>query len=105
MAGGLTDVERRIIGEIYSSYEAIDNLTVLCDEYGGRLAGSPENNGAAEFILSKYEEYGFDDPHLETFTFPGDDVISSKLEIVEPVKKTVSCLTLPSTVSGRSRPK
>jgi hypothetical protein len=97
---GISKVEKAILGEIYSSSEAMENLAILCDEYGGRLAGSEENRGAAEFILSKYEEYGFEDPHLESFKFPGDDVVSSELEIVKPKMKKLSCLTLPSTVSG-----
>ena len=33
------------------------NLTVLCDEYGGRFAGTPENQSAAEYLLGKFEEY------------------------------------------------
>ena len=40
MSGRLNVVERKILGEIYSSSEAMDNLTVLCDEFGGRLEGS-----------------------------------------------------------------
>ncbi len=99
MSRTISDVEKAILGEIYSSSEAMRNLTILCDEYGGRLAGSEENRGAAEFILGKYEEYGFENPHLESFKFPGDDVVSSELELLEP-KKTVPCLTLPSTVTG-----
>jgi len=62
---GLSGVERRILGEVYSSSEAMTNLTVLCDDFGGRLAGTEENKAAAEFILGRFEEYGFEDPHLE----------------------------------------
>lgn len=96
----MTEVEKRIIGEAYSSSEAMDNLLVLCDEFGGRMAGTLENRAAAEFIRGKFEEYGFENPHLEVFKFPGCEVVSSKLEIVYPIKKTVSCLTLPMTASG-----
>ena len=59
MSPNLTDAERRILGEAYSSSEAIENLTVLCDDFGGRFAGTPENRGAAEFILGRFEAYGF----------------------------------------------
>lgn len=100
MVGNLREVEKKIFAEVYSSSEAMENLTILCDEFGGRFAGSPENRGAAEFILSRYEEYGLENPHLEAFTFPGCEVISSKLEIVEPIKKAIPCITLPMTVSG-----
>jgi len=98
----LDAVERRILGEVYSSSEAMENLTVLCDDHGGRFAGTPENRAAAEFLLGKFEEYGFEDPHLESFRFKGCEVGSSKLEILEPIEKEVSCLTLPMTVSGEA---
>jgi len=97
---GLSGVERRILGEVYSSSEAMRNLTVLCDEYGGRFAGTPENRGAAEYLLGKFEEYGFEDPHLESFTFNGCTVGPSTLEIVEPTRREIPCLTLPMTASG-----
>jgi len=101
MSSKLSKVERKILGEIYSSSEAMDNLTVLCDEYGGRFVGTPENRAAAEFVISRFEEYGFENPHLEAFKTPGCKVISSSLDIVEP-KKKVSCLTLPMTASGEA---
>ncbi len=53
---GLSGVERRILGEAYSGSEAMRNLTVLCDEYGGRFAGTPENQSAAEYLLGKFED-------------------------------------------------
>jgi Iap family predicted aminopeptidase len=97
---GLSDIERRILGEAYSSPEAMRNLTVLCDEYGGRFAGTPESRGAAEYMLGKFEEYDFEDPHLESFTFNGCKVGPSTLEILEPIRRKISCLTLPMTASG-----
>ncbi len=96
----LSDIEKKIIGDIRASSEALDNLIVLCDEFGGRLAGSEENRKAAEFILGKFKEYGFENPHLESFKFPGSEVISGKLEIVDPVKKEIPCICLPMTVTG-----
>ncbi|MCJ7732868.1 hypothetical protein MUP51_11190, partial [Candidatus Bathyarchaeota archaeon] len=66
--------ERCILKEAYSSGRAMDNLTTLCDEYGERFSGSDENREAAEYILSLYEEYGFDNPHLEQFSFPFYDM-------------------------------
>lgn len=100
MCGSLSDVERRILGEAYSSSEAMENFTVLCDDFGGRFAGSPENRAAAEFILGLFEEYGFEDPHLEAFSFPGCEVGRSRLRVVEPVRRTIPCLTLPMTATG-----
>jgi hypothetical protein len=101
MYGKLSNIEKKILGEIYSSSESMDNLTVLCDEYGGRFVGTPENRASAEFVLSKFEEYEFENPHLEAFKTPGCKVKHSSLEIVKP-KKKVPCLTLPMTASGET---
>lgn len=95
-------LRKKILGEVYSSSEAFDNLTVLCDDFEGRFVGTPENRGAVEFMVGKFEEYGFQDPHLEPFKTPGCEVIRSKLEIVDPVKQMVPCLTLPMTASGEA---
>jgi Iap family predicted aminopeptidase len=102
MSPNLTDAEKRILGEAYSSSEAMENLTVLCDDFGGRFAGTPENRGAAEFILSRFEAYGFEDSHLETFRFKGCEVGPSSLEVIEPMRKSIPCLTLPMTASGEA---
>jgi len=97
----LSKVEKEIIGEIYSSSEAMDNLTILCDEFGGRLAGSEMNREATEFILGKYEDYGFENPHLESMRFLGCNVISGSLEILEPVSREIPCIA-PSRARARS---
>jgi hypothetical protein len=94
----LNEAERCILKEAYSSGRAMDNLTTLCDEYGGRFAGSDENR-AAEYVLSLYEEYGFDDPHLEQFSFPGCRVGESSLTI-KGSNRWIQTLTLPMTPSG-----
>jgi Iap family predicted aminopeptidase len=98
----ISDIERKILGEIYSSSEAMLNLTVMCDDFGGRFAGTPDNLEAAKYMLGKFEEYGFENPHLESFKFKGCEVGPSKLEILSPRKKTIPCLTLPMTASGEA---
>jgi hypothetical protein len=100
MARNLSEAEKSIIGEIYSSTEAYDNLVTLCDEFGGRLNGSPGNKAAAEFLLGKFKEYGFKNPHLEPFKCPTYKDASSSLEILSPLGREVPCLTLPMTPSG-----
>jgi hypothetical protein len=95
----LSETERHVLREAYQSRRAMDNLITLCDEYDGRFAGSEENNEAAEYILGLFEEYGFDDPHLEHFTFPGCRVGESSLTI-KGSNRDIQTLTLPMTPSG-----
>ena len=91
--------ERKLLGETYSSENVLDNLTTLCDTYVGRFAGSKENRDAAEYILGLYEDYGFNDPHLESFRFMGCEVGESSLQIrYHPAN--IKTLTLPMTPEG-----
>jgi len=99
----LNEAERRIIGEAYTSTRPLENLTTLCDDYGGRFAGSEENREAAEYILGVYEEYDLGEPHLEPFTFQGCEVGESSLRVRGPTVKDVPTLTLPMTPSGSAQ--
>lgn len=96
----LSKEEMVIRREAYSGRSSLDNLTTLCDDYGGRFAGTEECDAAAEFILGLYEDYGFSDPHLESFTFMGCRVGDSSLAIKGSGPKVVQTLTLPMTPSG-----
>lgn len=95
----LTPIERKIQEEAYSSKKAMKNLTTLCDEYGGRFAGTQENMDSAEYLLGLFEEYQFNDPHLEHFTFKGCTVGESGLKVLGS-GRIISTLTLPMTPSG-----
>lgn len=95
----LSEAERSVVKEAYESRRAMDTLITLCDEYGGRFAGTDENNQAAEYILGLFEENGFHDPHLEPFTFPGCRVGESSLTI-KGSNRSIQTLTLPMTSSG-----
>ena len=52
----LNEVEKRVIGEAYTGTRPLENLMTMCDDYGGRFAGTEENREAAEYILGIYEE-------------------------------------------------
>lgn len=94
----LSSTEKKVLGNVYGSTKAYNNLRILCDDFGGRFAGTEENDAAAEFILSLFENYGFENPHLESFNFLGCEVGVSSLEI-KPGKK-IPALTLPMTKRG-----
>jgi len=95
----LGNTERKVLGEAYSSNKALDDLTTLCDTYGGRFAGSKENREATEYIVGLYEENGLNDPHLEPFRFKGCQVGESSLEVKNHPTR-INTLTLPMTPSG-----
>jgi len=96
----LNEDEKAILGEAYSSRRPLENLATLCDDYGSRFAGTEENRAAVEYILGLFEDYGLNDPHLESFKFQGCNVGESSLQILGSTTRRVQTLTLPMTPSG-----
>ena len=84
-----------MVGDIYTSREAMDNLTILCDDFGSRFAGTPEERKAAEFIQETFVRYGLKNVRLEAYPYAGWSRGKATLEIVEPVQKSIPCISLP----------
>ena len=87
--------DREIVGDIYTSNELMDNLSVLCDELGSRFAGSQEEKQAAEFMKTKLEAYGLTNVALEPVQYDGWQRGDVQLKIVSPIEKSIPCITLP----------
>jgi Zn-dependent M28 family amino/carboxypeptidase len=87
--------DQKILGDIYASHEAMDNLEMLCDEFGSRFGGTEGEKLAADFIAEKYKEYGLSNVHLEPFEYLGWRRGDVTLTIIEPIQKEISCITLP----------
>jgi len=88
-------LDQKITGDIYTSSEAMENLSVLCDDFGSRFGGTEGERQAAEFIMAKFKEYGLKDIHLEPIEYLGWIRGNAVLEIIEPIQKTIDCITLP----------
>ena len=54
----LSALDRAICGEIYASDAAVRNLERLCQECGGRFAGSDDYRRAAEMVAAWWREIG-----------------------------------------------
>ncbi|MBN1316346.1 MAG: hypothetical protein JXA42_12795 [Anaerolineales bacterium] len=44
------DFDRKIIGDVYTSYETIDVLEIRCDEFGSRFSGTEGERQVVEFF-------------------------------------------------------
>jgi hypothetical protein len=88
----LRDIERRIIGEAWTS-EVYANVETLCD-FGSRFAGTESEVKACAFIQAKMNEYGLDRVRLATFDYLAWDRGEATLSIVGPPSRN-----LPSTQS------
>ena len=87
--------DQKIIGDVYTSTEAMDNLTILCDEFGSRFGGTPGEKQAADFIKEKMLAYGLQNVCLEQVPYEGWRRGEVTLEIVEPIRKQIPCISLP----------
>ncbi len=88
-------IDQQMIGDIYTSPEVMDNLTVLCDDFGSRFGGTKGERLAADFLVAKMEEYGLSNVHLEPVEYIGWKRGSATLEILSPVQMEIPCITLP----------
>lgn len=87
--------EQQMVGDCYTSREVMDNLVILCDEFGSRFGGTEAERKAAEYLKAKMEEYGLKNVHLEPVEYVGWARGDVRLEIVSPVEKVIPCISLP----------
>lgn len=88
-------IDQKMVGDIYTSTELMDNLTVLCDDFGSRFGGTEGERLAAEFFQIKMEAYGLSKVVREPVEYVGWIRGEASLEIVSPVRKRLDCITLP----------
>jgi len=87
--------DRKIVGDTYTNLEIMDNLVVLCDDLGSRFGGTEGERQAAEFAKAKLEAYGLSNVHTEPVDYIGWTRGEAKLEILSPLYKVISCISLP----------
>ena len=89
------NVDQQMVGDIYTAPDVMDNLTVLCDDFGSRFGGTDGERQAAEFIKETLTSYGLQNVHLEPVEYIGWTRGSAVLEIISPIEKQIPCITLP----------
>ncbi|MEM7331488.1 MAG: M28 family peptidase [Chloroflexota bacterium] len=87
--------DQQIVGDIYTNMEIWNNLETLCDEFGSRFGGTKGEKLAANFIKEKLESYGLSNVYLEEIPYEGWRRGTVSLEILEPIQKTIPCISLP----------
>ncbi len=96
----LLQVDRNMLGDIYTSREVMDNLERLCDDFGSRWAGSLGERAAAEFFVARFREYGLSNVHAEPFTYQGWTRGPASLRVTAPIEREIPCISLPMSPSG-----
>jgi hypothetical protein len=98
MVNPYIDVDKKIISEIYTSSEPMDNLKMLCDVYGSRWPGTPGDIASVKWMVEKLKSYGIQNARFEQFKFPGWRRGPAELEMTKPFKKSFECISLPQTI-------
>jgi aminopeptidase YwaD len=100
MADSARDIERHVLGDIWTSGEIYESLLYLCDDLGSRFGGSESEHKAAEFLKQKMEAYGLKNVHLEEFPVYGWERGTCELTMSAPVEREFSAIAMPFCGSG-----
>ncbi len=91
----LREIDKHILGTVWTSDEAIKNLTYLCDDLGHRFAGSDREHTAGEFLKRKMEEYGLQNVRVEEFPMASWTRGECKLWLTSPLERGFSAIAMP----------
>ncbi len=95
-----SELDSRIVGDLYTSMEAMDNLIVLCDRFGSRFGGTEGERQAAQWMVEKMQGYGLRNVRLEPVPFKAWIRGDARLEVVSPVERNIPCISLPHSPAG-----
>jgi Iap family predicted aminopeptidase len=94
------DVDKKIMAEVYTSSEPMNNLNVLCDIHDSRFPGTPGDKGSVDYMVEKFKNYGCENAHFEEFTIAGWTRGPASLEIISPTKKKFDVISLPHSIGA-----
>jgi Zn-dependent M28 family amino/carboxypeptidase len=100
MDEAIREIERRVIGEVWTSDAIYRHLRHLCDDLGARFGGSASEHAAAEYLLRQMREYGLQRVHLEEFPVYTWERGACELTLVAPVERRLSAIAMPFAGSG-----
>src|SRR5436190_5131606 len=83
----LARAEREVLGDIWSSSEAYDNLVYLCDRIGDRWAGSDSEREGGAWLRDRAAGYGLRNARLQEFKHQAWLRGPVSLTITAPVKE------------------
>lgn len=88
-------IEQKMLGDIHTSREMMDNLEILCDDFGSRFGGTQGEKQAAQFFRDKYKTYGLSNIKMEPYKYASWTRGQTTLEITSPVQQEIPCIALP----------
>jgi len=94
----LEEVAADLVGRALLSTEAWDELVVLCDDVGPRLASSPAMERAVAWAVAELEEDGLVGVRAEEVQVPEWERGEQRLQVLAPVERELQVLTLGRSV-------
>ena len=95
MATVTRELEMAIVGDIYTSHAAMENLRELCDGCGSRFAGAPGERRAAEHLAERFRAYGLLNVALEPYPYTGWTRGEARVEVLTKGALPLTCISLP----------
>jgi hypothetical protein len=85
------ETNARIREEGRERSQIMQTMHMLTDVYGPRLTGSPNHKAAAEWVITRMTEWGFENGHLEPWDFNHPGWLNERFSgfIVSPVKDSL----------------
>jgi aminopeptidase YwaD len=93
----IREVDRHVIGEIWTSDGIYQSLKHLCDDVGHRFGGSNSEHAGAEYLAGKMRDFGLQNVHLEEFPMYSWERGECFLAMTEPVERSFSAISMPYT--------
>jgi Iap family predicted aminopeptidase len=90
--------ERAMLGDIWTSTTLWPTMRALCDDFGGRFAGSAQERAAAAWLVRALKQYGLRDVHTESFPLHAWRRGPAQLKVSGHV---LDCIGLPGTPACR----
>lgn len=95
MTNPFLEIDQPMLGDIHTASDQMDNLTVLCDDFGSRFGGTEGERSAAQLFVDLFKSYGLKKVRREPYTYASWSRGATTLELVSPVKKEIPCIALP----------
>jgi Zn-dependent M28 family amino/carboxypeptidase len=89
------DIDQKMLGDIHTSREMMDNLEILCDDFGSRFGGTEGERLAARFFRDKFKAYGLANIKMEPYLYAAWTRGETTLQITHPVQRDIPCIALP----------
>jgi aminopeptidase YwaD len=94
----ITSLDKRILGELWTSPDLWNNMLALCDSFNSRFAGTAEERAAGDYIMDCFARYGLENIHPEPFEMAGWERGTVRLVLLDgSTEIEVPCLALPGT--------